>query len=72
MYLARITKQGAERQGLVEGAVVQYDTIHPLNKCIDGFVIDGERHNGLLSFVYNDRSVELITWPDDLDYQEVK
>lgn len=71
MYRARLTRQGAERYGIPErtNSNVYYESIHPAGKSVQGVELDGKSKSWLLGFVGEDRSVELITWPEGLDYE---
>jgi hypothetical protein len=73
MYKARLTELGAKRFGLdkLVGKVVEYETIdHPLKLVVTNVYLDGEFLVPQMGFTDDDRSIELITWPDDFDYQE--
>lgn len=71
-YLARLTKQGAERRGInqLAGEIIEYETIRPLGKCILNPYLNNEQLPGIkYGFTGEDRSVELITWPSDFNYK---
>jgi hypothetical protein len=70
MYQARFTETGAERFGMSRDCVIEYDTIHQLGEGISGYWINGVRYESSLSLVGEDRSIDLITWPNDLDYTQ--
>lgn len=71
MYLAKFTEEGAYRHGYPIDATIEYETIRPIGLCIINPIVNGEQTTRLMGFIGEDRSIDLITWPEDFYYEAV-